>query len=177
MVLLVIDAQQMLVNDKMYAYMQFIDTVQTLIRTARRNGVEVIYVRHFDGVINPVTRGADGYDIYSGFAPEEGEKIYDKKVNSPFKETGLLEYLRKKGETTLMVTGLQTDYCIDATVKCGFEHGFEIIIPAFGNTTFDNEFMTAEQSYNYYNRCIWNKRYGRCISAAEAVRMIEEGED
>ncbi|MGO0807248.1 cysteine hydrolase, partial [Clostridioides difficile] len=22
------------------------------------------------------------------------------------------------------MAGLQTDYCIDATIKCGFEHGF-----------------------------------------------------
>ena len=34
-----------------------------------------------------------------------------------------------KGETELIVAGLQTDYCMDATVKCGFEHGFKVYVP------------------------------------------------
>lgn len=68
-----------------------------------------------------------------------------------------------------MIVGAQTDYCIDATVKCGFEHGFEMIIPAGCKTTTDNEFMTGEQIYWYYNQKMWNKRYGRCISLEEAI--------
>ena len=75
---------------------------------------------------------------------EEGEMIFDKTVNSPFRDTGLLEYLQSKGETELIATGLQTDYCMDATVKCGFEHGFKVYVPACTNSTFDNAFMTAE---------------------------------
>lgn len=63
-----------------------------------------------------------------------------------------------------MITGLQTDYCIDATIKCGFEHGFEIVVPAYCNTTVDNEYMTAEQSYKYYNEKMWSSRYSRCVS-------------
>ena len=35
----------------------------------------------------------------------------------------------------MIVVGLQTEYCIDAAVKCGFEHGFEIIVPKESNST------------------------------------------
>ena len=73
----------------------------------------------------------------------QGEKIFDKRVNSAFKGSGLLEYLRKKQENSVMIVGQQTDYCIDATVKCGFEHGFEMIVPAGCNTTEDNAFLAA----------------------------------
>ena len=34
----------------------------------------------------------------------------------------LLEYLREKQAKEVAIAGLMTDYCIDATVKCGFEH-------------------------------------------------------
>lgn len=87
------------------------------------------------------------FEIYDGFAPISEEKIFDKFVNSAFKKTGLLEYLKGKGEGEIVVIGLQTDYCMDATIKCGFEHGFKIIVPEYTNSTFDNDFMTGEQSY------------------------------
>lgn len=101
------------------------------------------------------------------------KKIFDKKVNSAFKETGLLEYLTNNGEKDIIIAGLQTDYCIDATIKCGFEHGFNIIVPAYSNTTVDNFFMSAEQSYKYYNEFIWNERYAKCISLEETLRKMK----
>lgn len=108
------------------------------------------------------------------FAPVKDERIFDKRANSAFKDTGLSEYLREKGETEIMVVGLQTDYCIDATVKCGFEHGFKIIVPEYANSTFDNEFMTAEKAYRYYNDFMWNGRYAECVCMKEAQEMLKQ---
>ena len=172
--LLVIDAQELITTEKLYAFDRFIPNVRTLIAEARKKGVEVIYVRHDDGKGQPLSKGNTGFDIYSGFAPEAGERFFDKFVNSPFRDSGLLGYLHKKGVKRLIVTGLQTDYCIDATVKCGFEHGFEMIVPEYCNSTTDNEYMTAEQTYRYYNEFIWKNRYASCVSMDEAVRMIQE---
>ena len=83
------------------------------------------------------------------------ERVFDKNVNSAFKGTGLLDYLHEKNEDTIIIVGLQTDYCIDATVKCGFEHGLKMIVPANTNSTLDNAYMTAEKSYRYYNEFMW----------------------
>ncbi len=172
MTLLVIDAQRAITDYRLFAFDRFVLGVGRLIDTARKNGTEVIFVRHDDGEGSQMTPGTDGFEIYTGFAPEEDEKIFDKRVNSPFRGSGLLEYLREKGETSLMVTGLQTDYCIDATVKCGFEHGFEIIVPEYCNTTFDNDFMTAEDCYHYYNEFMWNNRYARSVPLGEALELL-----
>lgn len=174
MVLLVIDAQKEITNEKLYKFDEFVSTVKMLIKAARGNGVEVIFVRHDDGAETPMTKGLEGFEIYGGFAPEQGEKIFDKQVNSPFKDTGLAEYLSEKGETEIIITGLQTDYCIDAAVKCGFEHGYKIIVPQYANSTFDNNFMTAEKSYEYYNDFIWNGRYAECISAEETMLKMQK---
>ncbi len=51
----------------------------------------------------------------------------------------------------VMVCGIMTDFCINATVEAGFEHGLHMIVPAYANSTQDNEYMTGEQSYHYYN--------------------------
>ena len=175
--LLVIDAQELITTEKLYAFDSFAANVSTLIAAARENGVEVIYIRHDDGEGQPLSRGSAGFDIYSGFAPEGGERIFDKCVNSPFRDSGLLEYLQKKGMKRLIVTGLQTDYCIDATVKCGFEHGFEMIVPEYCNSTFDNDFMTAEQTYCYYNEFMWKNRYAKCVKMTEALDMMRKTKD
>lgn len=175
MKLLVVDAQTLITTPALYAVDRYVDTVATLIRTARQNGVEVIYIRHDDGADEPLTKGKPGYEVYAPFAPLPGEKVYDKTVNSPFRDTGLLEYLRSCGEKQLMVCGLQTDFCIDATIKCGFEHGFEMLVPAYGNTTLDNAYMTAQQSYRYYNEWMWPRRYATCLPAEEAVAALCKG--
>jgi nicotinamidase-related amidase len=171
MVLLIVDTQEMIVTHELYQYEQFISNVKLLLSSARKSNTEVIYVRHDDGY--ELTKGIPGFDIYPDFAPMSGETIFDKHVNSAFKDTGLIDYLLSKKESQIMIAGLQTDYCIDATIKCGFEHGFEMIVPAYCNTTIDNEFMTGEQSYHYYNDKMWNQRYARCISLEDAVNMFK----
>lgn len=173
MVLLLVDAQKEITNERLYKFREFVSTVKLLIETARENGVEVIFVRHDDGAGTSMTKGAEGFELYDEFAPERDEKIFDKTVNSPFKDTGLAEYLSQKNETEIIVTGLQTDYCIDAAVKCGFERGYKIIVPRYANTTFDNRYMTAEKSCEYYNDFMWNGRYAECISAEDTILRMK----
>lgn len=172
MVLLVVDTQKLITNDKLYQFDLFENRIKELITKSRECGVEVIYVRHDDGEGAELTKGTEGFEIYDGFAPQEGEWIFDKFVNSPFRESGLLDYLKEKDEDTIMVVGLQTDYCMDATVKCGFEHGFRMLVPEYTNSTFDNTFMTAEQTYRYYNEFMWKGRYAECISFEEALVLF-----
>lgn len=170
MILLVIDTQDMIMTENLYAYDRLVQNISELISTARQRNTEVLYVRHDDGF--ELTKGKVGFDIVSQFAPNDKEKIFDKNFNSAFRNTGLVDYLTEKQQTHIMVVGLQTDYCIDATIKCGFEHGFRMVVPAFCNTTIDNEFMTGEQSYRYYNEKIWNKRYADCVSFEDALKML-----
>ena len=172
MKLLVIDVQNAVYTPALYAYDAFTENLTQLIQTARKTGTEVIFVRHDDGAGAPLSPGNPGFEIAASFAPLSGERIFDKNVNSPFRSTGLTDYLRNSGEDTLMIAGLQTEYCVDAAVKCGFEHGFRIIVPAYANTTTDNAHLTGEQSYHYYNSFIWNRRYAACISAADAIAMM-----
>lgn len=173
MILLIVDTQTLITNKNLYAFEQFVRNVELLISTARKNNIEVIYVRHDDGEGEALTKGTAGFEIYEKFKPCEGERIFDKTVNSAFRDTGLLDYLLEKQEKDIIIVGLQTDYCIDATIKCGFEHGFHMIVPAYANTTIDNAFMSAEQSYQYYNEMMWPRRYAICLSLEETIERMK----
>ena len=172
MVLLVLDAQQLITTTKLYQFDIFVENVSRIIKESRDKKIEVIYIRHDDGPGSELTKGNVGFEIFHKFKPEAGEKIFDKQRNSAFKNTGLLEYLKGKNEKDIIIVGLQTDFCIDATIKCGFEYGFNMIVPIKANSTVDNEFMSAEQSYKYYNEFIWKGRYAECISFEETMGRI-----
>ena len=173
MVLLVVDTQRLITSPKLYQFELFEKNIEELIKQARSSKIEVIYIRHDDGGEDGLTKGTEGYEIYDRFKPTECERIFDKKVNSAFNGTGLLEYLKDKKEDTIIVVGLQTEYCMDATIKCGFEHGFKMIVPANTNSTYSNKFLSSEVSYKYYNDFIWNGRYAECISFEETIKRMK----
>ena len=146
-----------------------------MIQTARESGCEIIYVQHDDGPGTGFSKGDEAYEIYEEFEPKINEKIFCKTVNRSFHtSTGLLAYLREKEETQIMIVGLQTDFCIDATVKSGFEHGFEMIVPEYTNATFDNEYFSKEVAYDYYNRFMWPERYAKCITMEDALEILRD---
>ena len=176
MTLLIIDVQSAIVTPALHNFDRFVDSVQRLIATARASGTEVVFVRHDDGY-GSLTPGEPGFEIDERFRPAPGERIFDKRVNSAFRDSGLLEHLRKQREDTVLIAGLQTDYCIDATVKAGFEHGLRVIVPQYANSTFDNPFMSAEASYHYHNDFIWKGRYAECPSLEEALAMMRAGKE
>ena len=173
MVLLVVNTQKALVNEKIFSYQTFIQNIKKLIYEARKHDVEVIYVIHDDGEDSDLTKGQIGFEIFDEFKPLSDEKVFIKNFNSAFKNTGLLEYLNNKNEKDIIIVGLQTDKCINATVISGFEYGFHIFIPALSNSTVDNDYMSSKKTYEYYNHFMWKDRYAKCISIEETVKGIE----
>ena len=100
--------------------------------------------------------------------------IYQVRMQCVQKESGLLEYLTAKEEKDVMICGIMTDFCINATVEAGFEHGLHMIVPAYANSTQDNEYMTREQAYHYYNEFLWPERYADCVPMDRALELLKK---
>lgn len=64
MVLLVVDTQKALVNNKLYAYKKFVENIVHLINKAREKNIEIIYVVHDDGIGSNLTKGNPGFEIF-----------------------------------------------------------------------------------------------------------------
>ena len=174
MILLVVDTQKGCFNENLYLFETIKKNIKHLITLARENNVEVVYVQHDDGPGTDLDKSADNYEIYEEFAPRDGEKRFEKNVNSAFHPmTGLTEYLQSKGEKDIIAIGVSTDYCMDATVKSGFERGFNIIIPEYTNSTYDNPYFDKEAAYHYFNDFMWNKRYAKVISFKQATELLQ----
>ena len=171
MILLVIDMQKALIDDELYAFDTFMERTARLIDAARKNNVEVIYVQHDAGASSGFSVGDEAFEIAEEVAPREGEKVFIKTINSCFGNKDFKEYMEQLDDKRVMIIGLQTNYCIDATVKSAFERGFEVIIPEGTNSTFDNDYMTGETTVKYYNEDVWEEIV-ESVTMEEAIEMM-----
>ena len=171
MILLVVDMQKGIVDDELYAFDSFMEKTVRLVDAARKNGVEVIFVQHDAGENTGLSVGDEAFEIIDELSPEPGEQVFVKKINSCFGNKDFREYMEKQEDRRLMIIGLQTNYCIDCTVKSAFERGFEVMIPEGTNTTFDNDYMTGETCVRYYNEDVWEELVD-IVSVEEAIDMF-----
>ena len=173
MILLVIDMQKGLVDEDLYAFDTFTERTTQLVDVARKSHVEVIFVQHDAGPDSGMSVGDEAFEIIDRIAPAEGEKVFVKTINSCFGNKEFREYMEQKNDKRLMIIGLQTNYCIDCTVKSAFERGFEVIIPEGTNSTFDNDYMTGETAVRYYNEDVWEELV-ESVTFEEAIAMLEK---
>lgn len=170
--LLVVDVQQGLIDGHPYRAEELLEEIGRLIGRARESGTEVIYVRHNEDDKNGLFPGSPAWQVHPAIAPKEGEKVFDKRFSSAFKNTGLDEYLRARGIAVLVLCGMQTEYCIDATIKSAFERDYKAFMPAGGSTTYDNRLATADRLVAYYEKAIWNGRFADVLPLDEALAKL-----
>ena len=166
--LLVIDVQTGLISESTYRKDEFISSLQSLLTACRGAGMPVVYVQHSD----PEDReelplGSEAWRIAHEVAPLDGEPVVEKRFNSAFRQTGLRALLDGMGTDTLIIAGMMTQYCIDATCKVAFEYGYSLVIPPETNTTLENEFFPAEKLHYYYNYMMWDRRFGMVRPVSE----------
>ena len=173
MKLIVIDMQKALMDEELYNLNGILEYIPKLIETARENGVEVLYVQHDAGKGTGFSVGDEGFEIADEVAPKEGEQVFVKTVSSAFSNKDFTAYLKAAKDDTLMIVGLQTNFCIDATVKSAFERGYDVILPEGTNSTFDNPYMTGEVTYNYYMNEVWPDLFADCVTMDEALALLK----
>ena len=76
MVLLVVDAQNGIVDERLYEFRKFVGNIKKLIGAAREQGIEVIYVQHDDGPGTGFSIGDDEFEVYSEFMKNDLLNLY-----------------------------------------------------------------------------------------------------
>ena len=176
MKLIVIDMQKALLVDELYNKDVLLENVKKLIETARENKVEVIYVQHDAGEGSGFSVGDEGFEIAEAVAPQPGEKVFVKTINSSFGNKDFTAYLEAGKDDELMIVGLQTNFCIDATVKSAFERGYYVAVPENAHSTFDNPYMHGETTCAYYFHEVWPGLFADCVSMDDALEMLKNPE-
>jgi nicotinamidase-related amidase len=97
-----------------------------LLADFRRAGRPVIHVQHIANRPGATffLPGTAGVDIHPAVAPWAGESVIEKHFPNGFRDTVLLATLRAHGVDRLLIAGMMTHQCIDATTRAAWDLGF-----------------------------------------------------
>jgi nicotinamidase-related amidase len=133
--LLVIDVQKDVVANALKTP-EVVANINSLISNARISGVPVIWVQHSDDYLE---KGSTGWEIVDELKPLANEVRIYKTHSSSFVETDLQAQLDSLGTKTLIITGAQTNYCVNATSNAGVELGYQVTLVSDAHTTEDSD--------------------------------------
>jgi nicotinamidase-related amidase len=113
-----------------------------LLDAFRGKSLPVIHVQHIStrpgaSFFVPGTRGVE---IHPCVAPRDGEMLVRKNFPNSFRDTPLLQHLRDKGITRLVIAGMMTQMCIDTTVRAAADLGFDCTLAHDACATRDLSF-------------------------------------
>ncbi|MGD0141646.1 MAG: cysteine hydrolase family protein [Rhizomicrobium sp.] len=167
--LVVIDVQQ-----GMFAMPDFqpydgeavVDRIAGLIAKARASGAAVFFVQHDGGPDDPFHPGKPGFPFHPKLTPRTGDDVTVKHHGSAFHDTDLDTKLRKAGIDTLVITGMQSEYCVDAAVRSAHEHHYNVVLVSDGHSTGDTRVMKAKDIIAHHNETLGGS-YATVKPAAE----------
>ncbi len=110
------------------------EVAASVLARCRRGGEPVLHVQHvWDApeatYMRPETPGV-AHD--ARVAPAEGEPVVVKAFPNAFLGTDLEQSLRAQGINELVVAGMMTSMCVDATVRAAVDLGFEVTVVGDG---------------------------------------------
>ena len=98
-----------------------------------------------------------------------------KNFPNSFRNTPLLDHLKKEQIEHLVIAGMMTHMCIDATTRAAFDHGFTCTLAhdacATRNLSFGDRVVAAEQVHLAFLAAL-SPLYARVVGTAEVIGMI-----
>ena len=121
--------------------------------------------------------GTPGADFHSNVQPLPGETIVQKNFPNSFRDTPLLDVLREQRVNRLIICGMQTNMCIDATTRAAADYGFECLVAADAcaarNLTFDGLTVPAEQVHHAFLAAL-NGSYAKVLKVDQILAQLSE---
>ena len=150
------------------------ENIKSLLQKFRTAHQPVVYIQHIatrpDATFFvPNTIGAE---IHANVKPLDDEKVIIKHYPNSFRETDLLDHLKSLDITNMVICGMMTHMCIDATTRAAKDLGFECTLIADACATKDLEIngqiVTAENVHNSFLAAL-NYFYSTVINTNEYI--------
>ncbi len=130
------------------------EAARDVLEAFRAHGEPVVHVRHVSPGADAafMREGTEGAEIHPLVAPAGGERVVVKSAPNSFLDTGLQDALRGEGIDELVVVGMMSSMCVDATVRAAADLGFTVTVAhdgcaapdlRFGNTHVPGESVHA----------------------------------
>ncbi len=96
----------------------------------RQNGLPVIHIRHISTKEGAAffLPGTEGAEIHQCVKPLEDETVVLKNFPNSFRETVLEDELKKLGVQELVICGMMSNMCVDATTRAAVDMGYQCTV-------------------------------------------------
>ena len=151
--LLVIDVQEGMDPLSAHDGEGVVTRIASLLARAREPNTAVVFVQH-DGSGepgHPLAKDTPGHAIYHAIAPREGEPVVVKRYCSAFRDTELDTMLKYMRVDDLVVCGMQTEYCVDTTVRAAADRGYRVTLVRDAHSTGDTGALKAADIIAHHN--------------------------
>lgn len=145
----------------------------------RTRGLPVFHIQHIAThpgatFFLPDTTGAE---IHQSVKPIEGETIIQKHFPNSFRETNLLQHLQRENVRRVVIAGMQTHMCVDATTRAAADYGFACLIAhdacATRSLRFNDRVVSALDVQAAFLAAL-DGSYGQVMSADDIMAELSE---
>src|SRR3954469_12352112 len=118
------------------------EAARAALERSRASGEPIVHLQHVWDAPDAtfMKPGTDGVEIHPLVAPQDGEPVVQKAEPNGFLGTDLEQRLRAEGIDELVVAGMMSSMCVDATVRAGADLGFGMTVIHDGCAAPDLEF-------------------------------------
>lgn len=148
-----------------------LERIVRLQDAARAAGMPIIKVQHVEPG-SEFDMNAATWELPDPLALKMGEFQVVKYYCDSFYKTDLSDILSQAGISKLVITGMQTEFCVDTTIRNGFSRGLTLYGVRGAHTTYDSEKMTAAQLIEYHEG-IWSGRFLELLEFEAAMDFIK----
>lgn len=168
--LIVVDVQNVMFETPgmtLYNGKSVLKTIRQLIDSARQAEVPVVYIQHTtEGIGSEFEQGSHNWQIHPAIAPQEGDATSLKYTYDAFCNTKLKSILEGLGVKRLVFCGLQTEVCVDTTVRSALAHGYTSILAGDAHSSYDNGVITGKEIVAHHNTVL-NRRFCTVMNATD----------
>jgi nicotinamidase-related amidase len=144
-----------------------------ILQCFREHGLYHVHIQHVetDADATFFLAGDSGVDIHDSVAHFEGEPLVIKHHPNAFRETALLDMLHQASVNRVIITGMMTHMCVDATARAAADLGFDVWVAADACATRDLKFgdtlIPAEHVHKAFLAAL--KSYGEVMTAEQVI--------
>ena len=153
--LLIIDVQQALCFGEWAAFEaeRVIERINEVSERCRRTGRPVVVIQH-ETADGPLQFASPGWQIADGLIVAPTDIRVRKRTCDSFLGTELQQRLFDSGCSRLIVCGLQSEFCVDTTVRRALALGYPVTLVSDGHSTVDNGVLKASEISAHHNKTL-----------------------
>lgn len=106
------------------------EQAKRVLASFRQRNMSIAHIQHTSVRAGAafLVPGTDGVQIHTNVEPLQQEPLFQKHFPNSFRDTGLLEHLRDRAIDRLVIAGMMTHMCVDATTRAAFDLSFSCTV-------------------------------------------------